>query len=127
MRLTGAGFRPHSRVKIVFDSPQKQVVGSAVISRQGDFDTSVVIPAHATPGRHNLQVVGRAPSGQTMTWVEPVTVVTASPIVAVTAPRSDLAPPVLFTLALAFPLATWLVLEVLGWRHRRATGPAGGR
>jgi hypothetical protein len=62
-----------------------------------------------------------------MTWVEPVTVLAASPIVAVSADGSDLAPPVLLTLALAFPVATWLVLELLALRQRRSGATANGR
>jgi hypothetical protein len=127
VRLTGAGFRPKSRVKIVFEAPKSEVVGSALISREGGFDTSVVVPAHATPGQHKVKVVGRAPSGQTMTWVEPVTVLAASPIVAISTGGSDLAPPVLLTLALTFPLATWLGLEILAMRQRRAGGTVNGR
>jgi hypothetical protein len=127
VRLTGAGFRPKSQVKIVFEAPKREVVGSAVISRDGGFDASVVVPVYATPGQHKVQVVGRAPSGQTMTWVEPVTVLAASPIVAVSADSSDLAPPVLLTLALTFPVATWLVLEILALRQRRAGGTTNGR
>ncbi len=127
VRLSGAGFRPHSQVKIVFDAPTRVVVGSAVISRDGDFDTSVVVPSRATVGPNKVQVVGRAPSGQTMTWVEPVTVLAASDVVAVTAGGPDLAGPVLLGLALGFPIATWFVLEVLALRQRRAGGPAPGR
>jgi hypothetical protein len=127
VRLAGAGFRPKSQVKIVFEAPKREVVGSAVISRDGDFNTAVVVPSYATPGQHKVQVVGRAPSGQTMTWVEPVTVLAASPIVALGTDSSDLALPVLLTLALAFPLATWLVLEFLALRQRRAGGTTTGR
>ncbi len=126
MRLTGAGFRPQSRVNIVFDAPARVVVGSAVISRDGDFDTSVLVPSRATVGPHKLQVVGRAPSGQTMTWSEPVTVLGASNIVAVATDGPDLAAPVLLALAVGFPIATWFVLEVLALRQRRAGGPASG-
>jgi hypothetical protein len=62
-----------------------------------------------------------------MTWVVPVTVLAASPIVAVSAASSDLAPPVLLTLALTFPVATWLVLEILALRQRRAGGTTNDR
>jgi hypothetical protein len=126
VRLTGAGFRPKSRVKIVFEAPTRVVVGSAVISRDGDFDTSVVVPPHATPGQHKLQVVGRAPSGRTVTWIEPVTVLAERPVAVVSGNSPELAAPVLLALAVAFPLATWLVLEILALRHRRARGPASG-
>jgi hypothetical protein len=61
-----------------------------------------------------------------MTWDEPVIVVASRPIVAVSASGPELATPVLFALALAFPLATWLVLEILALRRRRASGPASG-
>lgn len=121
------GSRLKARVKIVFEAPKREVVGSAVIRGDGGFDASVVVPAYATPGQHKVQVVGRAPSGQTMTWVEPVTVLAASPIVAVSADGSDLAPPVLLTLALTFPVATWMVLELLALRQRRAGATTSGR
>ncbi len=123
VRLTGAGFRPASRVKIVFEASRRVVVGSAVIRSNGDFDTSVAVP-HATPGQHKFQVVGKAPSGQTMTWVEPVTVLAGRPIAAVRGP--DLAAPVLLFLAVAFPLTTWVVLEFLALRRRRVSGRASG-
>lgn len=126
MRLTGAGFRPKSRVKIVFEAPRREVVGSAVIGRDGDFDTSVVVPPHATLGEHKLQVVGRAPSGRTMTWVEPVTVLADSRMVALSADGPDMAPAVLLALAVAFPAATWFALELLALRQRRARGSASG-
>jgi hypothetical protein len=116
VRLTGAGFRPESRVRIVFDASRRVVVGSAIIRSDGGFDTSVVVP-HATPGPHKLQIVGKAPSGQTMTWDEPVIVLADRPIVAVSGP--DLAAPVLLGLAVTFPVATWFVLEVLAVRRRR--------
>ena len=117
MRLTGAGFRPKSKVRIIFEAPRRVIVGSAVIRNDGDFDASVVVP-HATPGQHKIQIVGRAPSGQTMTWEEPVTVLADRPVRAV--PGPDLTAPVLLALAVAFPLATWLVLEILALRRRRA-------
>ena len=126
MRLSGAGFRPKSQVRIVFDAPKRVVVGSAVIRSDGGFDASVVVPSHASPGPHKLQVVGRSPSGQTMTWDEPVIVVASGPVVAVTANGAELAAPVLLGLALAFPLATWLVLEILALRRRRAGQPTSG-
>ena len=126
MRLTGAGFRPKSRVKIVFEAPKRVVVGSAVIRSDGGFDTSVVVPPHASPGPHKLQVVGRAPSGQTMTWEEPVIVVASGTLVAASANGPEVAAPVLLALAFAFPLATWLVLQFLALRRRRASGPTSG-
>ncbi len=125
VRLTGAGFRPKTRVKIVFEATKRVVVGSAVIRSDGGFDTSVVVPP-ATPGQHKLQVVGRAPSGQTMTWVQPVTVLTGRPIAAVTGPGPDVTAPVLLAVAVTFPLVTWFVLEILALRRRRVGGPAGG-
>lgn len=123
VRLSGAGFRPKSRVRIVFEASRRTVVGSAVIRDDGGFDASVVVP-RATPGQHNFQIVGKAPSGQTMTWVEPVTVLADRPIAEVTGP--DLTAPLLLGLAVGFPLATWLVLEMLALRQRRTAGRAGG-
>jgi hypothetical protein len=61
-----------------------------------------------------------------MTWDEPVIVVASGPVVAVTANGAELAAPVLLGLALAFPLATWLVLEILALRRRRAGEPTSG-
>jgi hypothetical protein len=126
VRLTGAGFRPKSRVKIVFEATKRVVVGSAVIKSDGAFDTSVVVPA-ATPGQHKLQVVGKSPSGQTTTWVMGVTVLADRPIASLTGPGPDVAAPVLLAVAVAFPMATWFVLEILALRRRRVSRPAGGR
>jgi hypothetical protein len=64
-----------------------------------------------------------------MTWDEPVTVLAASDIVAVTTDGPDLAAAVLLALAVGFPLATWFFLEILALRQRRAgdrrLGPVG--
>jgi hypothetical protein len=77
---------------------------------------SLVVP-RAKPGEHKLQVVGTSSSGQAGSWAAPVMVLTD-----VTGPVADapsLATPVLVGLSLAFPLLTWLVLDLLAWRQRR--------
>jgi hypothetical protein len=123
VKLSGKGFQPHSEVKIVFEAAKREVVASVLTKSNGDFDASVMLPK-TTPGQHNLQVLARSPSGQVMTWVEPVTVM-ASPAIAAVATgdqTDDLATPVLLSLAVALPLATWLILELVALRRRRAGG-----
>ncbi len=117
MPFSGAGFSPDSRVKIVVDGPKRVVVGSAVISSDGKFQTSVVVP-HAQPGQLKLQVVGTSSSGHPASLAEPVLVLTDA-----THPATDsdrhVTEAVLITLSIAIPVITWFVLQLLGWRHRR--------
>jgi hypothetical protein len=117
VRLTGQGFSPGSTVKIVFLGSQKHVVvGSTVAHLDGSFAMSLVVP-RAKPGEHKLQVVGTSSSGQPGSWAAPVMV-----LADITGPATDapsLATPVLVGLSVAFPLLTWLVLDLLAWRHRR--------
>jgi hypothetical protein len=61
-----------------------------------------------------------------MTWEEPVIVVASGTLVAASANGPEVAAPVLLALAFAFPLATWLVLQFLALRRRRASGPTSG-
>ena len=124
MRLRGEGFSPGSKVKIVFLSSRKHVVvGSTVAQPNGSFAMTLVVP-RAKPGKHKLQVVGTASSGQPGSWATPVTVLTD-----VTSPAGDppsLATPVLVCLSVTLPLLTWLVLDMLAWRRRRlGQGPGG--
>jgi hypothetical protein len=117
VRLIGEGFSPGSKVKIVFLGSQKHVVvGSTVAQLDGNFAMSLVVP-RAKPGEHKLQVVGTSSSGQPGSWAAPVMVLTDVSSPATDAP--SLATPVLVGLSLAFPLLTWLVLDLLAWRHRR--------
>ncbi len=117
VRLVGQGFSPGSKVRIVFLSSRKHVVvGSTVAQPDGSFAMSLVVP-RAKPGEHKLQVVGTSSSGQSGSWAAPVMV-----LADVSSPASDtpsLATPVLVGLSIAFPLLTWLVLDLLAWRNRR--------
>jgi hypothetical protein len=117
VRLVGQGFSPGSKVKIVFLNSKKHVVvGSTVAQPDGSFAMTLVVP-RAKPGEHKLQVVGTSSSGQPGSWAAPVMVLTD-----VTSPAGEapsLATPVLVGLSLAIPLLTWLVLDMLAWRHRR--------
>lgn len=114
--MTGVGFRAGTPVKIVFDAPRHTVVGSAVARRDGTFKALIVVPV-AGPGRHKLQAVGTDASGQPTTLAAPVLVLASS--AAMVEPANNVAEPVLLTISLALPLATWLTFEMLGWRRRR--------
>jgi hypothetical protein len=118
--LSGAGFKAGTRVKVVFD--RRVVVASTVTGPDGTFKASMTVPP-AGPGKHKLQVVGTASSGEPATLAAHVVVLStkaALPVVAT--PSASLAPPVLLTLSIVAPLSTWLALEVLGWRRRGSTG-----
>ena len=118
--LSGAGFSPHSQVKIVFEGQRRVVVGSAVIGSDGKFRTSVRVP-HAQPGQDKLQVVWTSSSGHVTSLAAPVMLLADA-----TKPVGDgnkhTAEAVLITLSIAIPVVTWFVLQVLGWRHRRMGG-----
>jgi hypothetical protein len=117
VRLKGQGFSPGTKVRIVFLSSKKHVVvGSTVAQPNGSFAMNLVVP-RAKPGEHKLQVVGTSSSGQSGSWAAPVMVLTDVTSPAVKAP--SLATPVLVGLSLALPLLTWLVFDMLAWRHRR--------
>lgn len=58
--VTGGGFAGNSTVTINFDT---QVLGTTVARPDGNFSTTVTIPANATPGKHTLAAVGTAPDG----------------------------------------------------------------
>ena len=119
IKLSGSGFEAGSQVRIVLDTPTRVVVGSALARGDGTFKTNVVVPRRARAGTHKLQVVGTGPSGRPMALAAPVIVLTQSSRAGTTTPGSSLAEPVLLTVAAALPLATWLVLEMMGWRNRR--------
>jgi hypothetical protein len=124
VRLVGEGFSPGSKLKIVFLGSHKHVVvGSTVAQLDGSFAMSLIVP-RAKPGEHRLQVVGTSSSGQPGSWAAPVMV-----LADVTRPAPggpSLATPVLVGLSIAFPLMTWLVLDLLAWRHRRLGRDARG-
>lgn len=114
--LSGQGFSPGTPVKIVFDDPKDVVVGAVVAQSDGDFHTSVVVP-RAQPGQDKFQVVGTSSSGRPASLAAPLLV-----LADVTRPAKrdpQLPKVVLIGLSIALPLATWLVLQMLGWRHRR--------
>lgn len=118
VKLTGAGFKAGTRVDILFDARPRALVGSATARANGTFATSVVVP-HAGPGKHKLQVVGTSEAGAPASLPAPMLLV-ANETSLPAKPTSSLAAPVLLTLAVVIPFATWLTLEVLGWRHRRS-------
>jgi len=111
-------------VKIVFlGSPKHVIVGSTVAHLDGNFALTLVMP-RAKPGEHKLQVVGTSSSGQPGSWAAAVMVLADVTRPAGAAP--SLATPVLIGLSVAFPLLTWLVLDLVAWRHRRlARSPRG--
>ncbi|HMK95937.1 MAG TPA: hypothetical protein VK425_00230 [Acidimicrobiales bacterium] len=119
IKLSGSGFEAGSKVRIVLDTPSRVVVGSALARGDGTFRTNIVVPRRARAGTHRIQVVGTGPSGRPMALAAHVIVVAQSTRASTTTPGGGLAEPVLLTVAAALPLATWLVLEMMGWRNRR--------
>jgi len=119
--VSGAGFSPDSQVKIVVDDPKRVVVGSAVIGSDGKFQTSVVVP-RAQPGQLKIQVMGTSSSGRPASLDQPVLVLADATHPAAADNDRHVTEAVLIALSIAIPLATWLVLELLGWRHRRFGG-----
>jgi hypothetical protein len=117
VKLAGAGFRAGTTVRIVFDAPDPVTVGHALAGPDGDFRASVVVPK-AGPGSHKLEVVGTAASGAPA--AVSAVVVLANKNYRAPARGTELTTPVLLTLAVVIPLATWVILEVLGWRRRRS-------
>jgi ribosomal protein L1 len=117
VEVAGEGFKAGARVEIVLDSPRHEVVGSAVTRSDGTFRTSVTLPK-ASRSEARLQVVGTAANGK-RAELHRVILVVASQDVA-SSGGDGLAKPVLLTLVGIIPLTTWLLLEVLGWRSRRA-------
>ncbi|MGH9104822.1 MAG: hypothetical protein ACRDZX_03105 [Acidimicrobiales bacterium] len=117
MKLSGTGFRAGSEVKIVFDDPAHVTVGSVVTKPDGTFRASVVVP-RAGAGAHKLQVVGTSASGQPASLAKPVLVLASRVVGRPARSGTSLAGPVLLTVAVLFPLVTWLALEILGWRRR---------
>jgi len=116
LKLTGTGFRAGTKVRIVFYLPRR-VVGSTVARPDGTFRTSIVVP-RSRPGSHKLQVLGTAQTGQPASVAEPVMILATDDRVA-GSPSGDIDEPVMLTLSVVLPLATWLGLEILGWRTRR--------
>lgn len=117
VHLSGTGFRAGTHVQILLDTPKPLLLGTAVAGPGGDFKTSVVVP-HTSPGRHNIQVTGVAALGGHLSLAAPFRLVADQ--VELPQPKKDLAEPVLLTLSFTLPVATWLVLEVLGWRRRHS-------
>ncbi len=125
--LSGAGFRAGTPVKIVFEAPRPVVVGQTVAGPGGSFEASVLVPASG-PGKHTIRVTGTSALGSKLSVARSVTLVADQVALRPTSGDDALAEPVLLTIALVLPFATWLGLEVLSWRSRRAgKGHAGRR
>jgi hypothetical protein len=90
-----------------------------VARADGSFKASVAVPA-TRHGKDRIEVVGTSASGKTAKLAKVVLIV-ANQGEADTS-GSALAKPVLLTLAVVIPFATWLGFELLSWRNRR-TGP----
>jgi hypothetical protein len=123
VKLSGAGFRAGTAVRIVFDGPRHLVVGSAVARPDGTFKAAIVVPA-ARPGNHVIQVVGTGSSGRPMLLTRTVAVLASQSVL--TSAAGGIAQPVLLTLSVVLPLGTWLALEMFGWRKRRTGKRAPG-
>jgi hypothetical protein len=119
VKLTGAGFRAGTKVRIVLDGPRRVIVGSTLARPDGTFKASVVVPRRAGPGTARLQAVGTSQSGQPMSVAAPVIIVSEHAAIVTATPGPSLAGPVLLTVAMVLPLTTWLALEMMGWRGRR--------
>ena len=57
--VSGSGFAPGATVTITFQSP-RVVVGTVTADGKGHFTATVVLPADAPPGKHDLQAAGPA-------------------------------------------------------------------
>ena len=120
IKIFGEGFKAASKVEIVVVPSHRQSrsrpeeVVSTVADRDGTFRATVPVPQDN--GQHNIRVIGTSASGHRAA-VQRVVLVVASET---SGAGDDLAKPVLLTLAVVIPLATWLVLEFFGWRGRRA-------
>ena len=119
LQVAGSGFKASSRVEIVLDQDKPTVVRSVVAHADGSFKASVAVPA-TRHGKDRIEVVGTSASGKTAKVAKVVLIVANQ---GKTEPSgSELAKPVLLTLAVVIPFATWLGFELLSWRSRR-TGP----
>jgi hypothetical protein len=116
--LTGRGFVAGARVTITFGSSPSVVVATTRADADGAFRVEVSVPDDAGLGTHRFVASGRGPHGTT-------TLATEVRVVALSIARhlSTLARAGLTALAVAIPLATWLVLAGAN-RARRRTPPA---
>lgn len=122
VHLSGTGFSPGTQVKIVLDEPHKVVVASAVAQADGQFHASVKLPQAGT-GRHTLQVEGTSTSGRRA--VLATRVVVLSHLGEEVAAGPGLATPVLLSISIGLPIATWVVLQLPVWRRRPGGGQTG--
>jgi hypothetical protein len=60
--VSGSGFAPGATIIITFHSP-RVVVGTTKADARGHFTATVMVPANAPPGQHNLQADGPANDG----------------------------------------------------------------
>lgn len=126
VHLSGNGFSPGTKIKIVFGTASApggdggQVVGSTVAAPNGQFHASVVVPK-SRPGRHVLKIEGTSSAGKPTSWASGVIVLAdvAQPL----HPGTSLARPVLLSLSVALPIATWVVLGIPSRRRRPRAAP----
>ncbi|MDA8302318.1 MAG: hypothetical protein M0005_12465 [Actinomycetota bacterium] len=116
LQLSGSGFKASSKVEIVLDPDKPTVVRSVVTRADGSFRASVAVPARRH-GKDRIQVVGTSASGKAAKLAKVVLIVANQG--GTETDGSALAKPVLLTLAVVIPFATWLAFEVLSWRSRR--------
>jgi hypothetical protein len=71
--VAGSGFAPNSRGRRFHRSVEVDL-GDVAIDSVGSYRTDVVIPASATPGAHQIVVVGTNPAGGRHESITPITV-----------------------------------------------------
>ena len=105
LQLSGSGFKASSKVEIVLDPDKPTVVRSVVTRADGSFRASVAVPARRH-GKDRIQVVGTSASGKAAKLAKVVLIVANQG--GTETDGSALAKPVLLTLAVVIPFATWL-------------------
>lgn len=115
--LRGSGFSAGTKVTITFHSAPT-FVGTTTSARDGSFEITVAVPRSAAPGTHHFVATGEGPKGPVDLLIATVEVVAAGGARGGTTATERAA---LVGLALAVPLATWMVMGGLGrWRRRQA-------
>ncbi|HET9060777.1 MAG TPA: hypothetical protein VFN61_12715 [Acidimicrobiales bacterium] len=114
--LVGSGFKAGSSVELVLETARPVKLANVKADQRGAFRAAVVMPS-AKPGAHRIKVVGISLSGSRLALAASVSYGAGPGYLA--ADDSALASPALLTLSVVVPLATWLALEITGWRRRR--------